>query len=415
MVDRGDLTARLVVTGPPRLAGGDLNLTSAEVVIGHSDTADVFIDDEYVSRRHALLRTDSAGVVTIQDLGSTAGTVVNGERIEGPRVLRAGDVVEFADVVARFEPAVTAESRTADTAPTIDIKSDETKERVTDSVPGAAEAVTDVAEQEQEEGTADVGEPQGDQGSLGMDISAGLSMGTSGEDVAALHDALTVIGLQIEVGERDNQLYGASTVAAVIKLQALAGIEQTGAVDENTGVVITVALDRLGIRQGDSGFTSRAAPYVVSGTVTDSDGNPVAQAKVVAFDCELRASKEIGEGVTDQAGVYRIAYEGSELYRGMAADLRVEVQDESGKTLLSSPITFNAPRQATIDLPLGGPAHAQPSEFASVTSAVTPLLGGLSALDLEQNNEHQDLSFLAGETGIAQVRLGYWGSERGWQ
>ena len=98
---------------------------------------------------------------------------------------------------------------------------------------------------------------------------------------------------------------------------------------------------------------------------------------MLLFDCDLRSSKQIGEVYTDQTGAYRIGYEASELLDSRtAADLRVEVQDAEGKTLLSSPIVFNAPRQDTIDLALGGPAHAQPSEFTSrQPTAVTPLLG----------------------------------------
>jgi pSer/pThr/pTyr-binding forkhead associated (FHA) protein len=74
------------------------------MVIGHSDTADIVLDDPYLSRRHALISVDSdSGLVTVHDLKSTGGTFVNEERIESPRVLRPGDLVRFADLVARFE------------------------------------------------------------------------------------------------------------------------------------------------------------------------------------------------------------------------------------------------------------------------------------------------------------------------
>ena len=61
-----------------------------------------------MSRRHALVTTDASGTVTILDLNSTGGTFVNDERIDEPRVLQPGDVVRFADLSARFEPAVSA-------------------------------------------------------------------------------------------------------------------------------------------------------------------------------------------------------------------------------------------------------------------------------------------------------------------
>ena len=64
---------------------------SAPLVIGHSASADIVIDDPFVSGEHALVTVDGSGQVTIRDLNSTIGTFVNGERITGARVLRDGD------------------------------------------------------------------------------------------------------------------------------------------------------------------------------------------------------------------------------------------------------------------------------------------------------------------------------------
>ena len=61
-------------------------------MIGHSDTADLILEDRFVSRRHALVTVDPAGAVTIRDLNSTGGTFVNDERLTGPRVLQPGDI-----------------------------------------------------------------------------------------------------------------------------------------------------------------------------------------------------------------------------------------------------------------------------------------------------------------------------------
>src|ERR1022692_3088098 len=99
---------RLVVTEPADRAGVVLALTGPEMVIGHSDTADLSLEDRFVSRRHALVTTDPTGTVTIRDLNSTSGTFVNDERLTAPRVLQPGDTVRFADLVARFEPGGTA-------------------------------------------------------------------------------------------------------------------------------------------------------------------------------------------------------------------------------------------------------------------------------------------------------------------
>jgi pSer/pThr/pTyr-binding forkhead associated (FHA) protein len=83
------------------------------MVIGRSDAADLILDDRYVSRRHALVSVTANGSVTIHDLNSTGGTFVNDERLTGPRVLQPGDVVRFAGLAARFEPAVERDTETA--------------------------------------------------------------------------------------------------------------------------------------------------------------------------------------------------------------------------------------------------------------------------------------------------------------
>ena len=101
--------ARLVVTEPASRAGGVMIFSQPEMLIGRDATADFVFDDEFVSRRHALVTTDSSGTVTISDLNSTSGTFVNDEQLAEPRMLQAGDVVRIADVVARFEPADTDE------------------------------------------------------------------------------------------------------------------------------------------------------------------------------------------------------------------------------------------------------------------------------------------------------------------
>ena len=63
---------------------------------------DVNIDDSEVSRRHAAIRREGDAVV-IEDLGSTNGTFVNGERISGSQSLSEGDEVRFGATVWRLQ------------------------------------------------------------------------------------------------------------------------------------------------------------------------------------------------------------------------------------------------------------------------------------------------------------------------
>jgi len=74
---------RLVIINPIERAGLVLSLSEPQLVIGQSASADLVIDDPYISGRHALITTDGSGQVTIRDLNSTSGTFVNGERLAG--------------------------------------------------------------------------------------------------------------------------------------------------------------------------------------------------------------------------------------------------------------------------------------------------------------------------------------------
>jgi predicted component of type VI protein secretion system len=70
----------------------DLELNEGQFAVGRNASCQLSLDDPLVSRRHALLTvvTDS---VTIEDLQSRNGVMVNGQRIIAPVKLQAGDKI----------------------------------------------------------------------------------------------------------------------------------------------------------------------------------------------------------------------------------------------------------------------------------------------------------------------------------
>jgi predicted component of type VI protein secretion system len=68
----------------------DLELSEGQFVVGRSAGCQLSLDDPLVSRRHALLIVAKDGV-TVEDLQSRNGVVVNGERIPSRTPLSAGD------------------------------------------------------------------------------------------------------------------------------------------------------------------------------------------------------------------------------------------------------------------------------------------------------------------------------------
>lgn len=72
----------------------DIELPRGEFVIGRAANCQLSLDDPLVSRNHATL-TVTVDAVVLADLGSRNGVRVNGDRIDGRRVLAHGDQVSI--------------------------------------------------------------------------------------------------------------------------------------------------------------------------------------------------------------------------------------------------------------------------------------------------------------------------------
>jgi len=89
-----DGTLHLTVMGPNVFETFPLPASGA-VKIGRDESAEVRITDDLASRLHAQLDVDPSGRLTVEDLGSSNGTFVRGERVEPGRrvVLQPGEAL----------------------------------------------------------------------------------------------------------------------------------------------------------------------------------------------------------------------------------------------------------------------------------------------------------------------------------
>lgn len=74
----------------PRRKKGIKHPITEEMTIGRAAGCSITVDDNYASQIHARIFRNG-GTILVEDLGSTNGTYLNGQRVDGPTVVSAGD------------------------------------------------------------------------------------------------------------------------------------------------------------------------------------------------------------------------------------------------------------------------------------------------------------------------------------
>jgi two-component system, cell cycle response regulator len=86
------------------LSGADVGASyplDGPAVIGRDPEAEVSLDDDGISRRHCRIVCTS-GVYELEDMGSTNGSYVNNERVQGRIALHDGARIQVGNTVLRF-------------------------------------------------------------------------------------------------------------------------------------------------------------------------------------------------------------------------------------------------------------------------------------------------------------------------
>ena len=77
----------VVVEGPA--AGAKVSIEKRPITIGRASICDLTLEDDFISSRHLRVSMQSNGYV-VEDLGSTNGTWVEGERLIEPVLIKPG-------------------------------------------------------------------------------------------------------------------------------------------------------------------------------------------------------------------------------------------------------------------------------------------------------------------------------------
>jgi hypothetical protein len=181
---------------------------------------------------------------------------------------------------------------------------------------------------------------------------------------------------------------------------------KNGDVDQATADALNKILAELGAptNGGPGDGPPPKLTCEVRGFVRLADASPARETKVAAYDRDLRKEELLGQTQTDSAGAYRIAYSDQQFRKNErgGADLVVKALGPDGSLLAASPVLFNAPAKATIDLTIPAQTQVPPTLFEKIAAALPPLLDGVKVEELEEDQQHQDVSFLAGETGFSK-------------
>ena len=96
-IERRSAPVQLAVVEPPELRGRRFPLTD-ELTVGRAAGCQITVDDTFASQIHARV-FNRDGQLFVEDLGSTNGTYLNRQKVQGPQAFRRGDRLQVGNTV----------------------------------------------------------------------------------------------------------------------------------------------------------------------------------------------------------------------------------------------------------------------------------------------------------------------------
>ncbi|MEQ8163357.1 MAG: hypothetical protein ABRQ34_07530, partial [Smithellaceae bacterium] len=150
---------------------------------------------------------------------------------------------------------------------------------------------------------------------------------------------------------------------------------------------------------------------LVFGRVVDRSNQPLANLIVQAYDRDMRSEELLGEYVTDRDGKYEIGWSHSQLSgrERKTADLAIKVFTREKKTPLFASamdaVRFNASHREEINITIATAVQPEVVEYDYILRQVTYLADRVAVAGLQENKDHQDITFLSREAEIPAEKI----------
>jgi hypothetical protein len=150
---------------------------------------------------------------------------------------------------------------------------------------------------------------------------------------------------------------------------------------------------------------------LILGQVFDKLNRPLANLIVQAYDMDMRSKELLGESITDKKGKYEITWLHSKLSgRGKKeADIAIKILTRKKKTLLFASdvdsVRFNASPREEINITIKTAIKPEVVEYDHILEVVTFLANKVAINDLQENEEHRDITFLSKEAEIPGEKI----------
>lgn len=152
-------------------------------------------------------------------------------------------------------------------------------------------------------------------------------------------------------------------------------------------------------------------PNIVLGKIIDGNGKPLANLKIIIYDKDMRSEELLSETITLKDGTYETTWLHSQLSgRGKKeADILVKVFTREKNTLLFSSnineVRFNASPREEINITIKTLIKAEVVEYDSLLKEVTFLANKVPIADLQESDEHRDITFLSKELEVSADKI----------